>query len=41
VKGSGALFLDGTGYYYPSSQLIDIPDDTSATFTLTPASGED
>lgn len=40
-EGQWALFLDGTGYYYPSSQLIDIPDDTSATFTLTPASGED
>ena len=39
--GQWALFLDGTGYYYPSSQLIDVPDDTSATYTLIPATGED
>ena len=39
--GQWALFLDGTGYYYPSSQLIDVPDDTSATYTLVPAEGED
>ena len=40
-EGQWALFLDGTGYYYPSSQLIDVPDDVSATYTLTPATGED
>lgn len=40
-EGQWALFLDGTGYYYPSSMLVDIPDDTSATYTLTPANGED
>ena len=40
-SGEWAVFLDAPGYYFPSSQLVNIPNDISATFTLTEASGED
>ena len=40
-SGEWAVFLDAPGYYFPSSQLVNIPSDISATFTLTEASGED
>jgi hypothetical protein len=40
-SGEWAVFLDAPGYYFPSSQLVNIPNDTSAIFTLSEASGED
>ena len=35
-NGQWALLMDATGYTYPSSTLINIPEQTSATYTLTP-----
>ncbi len=38
-NGEWAIFLDATGYYFPPAQVVTIPDETSVSFELIPASG--
>ena len=40
-SGQWALFMDATGYTFPSSTLIQIPEEVSATYTLTPLLNDD
>ena len=40
-NGQWALLMDATGYTYPSSTLIQIPEQTSATYSLTPMLNDD
>ena len=39
-NGKWALSIDATGYTYPTSKIINIPEDVSATITLTPMTSD-
>ena len=39
ASGEWAIFLDATGYYFPTAQVVNIPNETNTSFELIPATG--
>jgi hypothetical protein len=38
-NGDWAVFLDATGYYFPTAQVVSVPTQNNVSFQLTPATG--